>query len=712
VAAMARPDWRSEDSVEIYCRCRTLPLVLSRLPKYQKLVGEHLKKILTQLEEHPSRLAIGEASGDSQEDWYPPNAFHTYWTLEILSTLESRFPSDFDSLRDSWDSSRFDLKRVKAEMLLWAHQTAGRHIALHAAESSKLDSDQLAWSLTILGTFGEDFNSNLSQQDFIRCGFKTLFEHQTEIGLWRTGAPLFHYKKSGNAYCYVFETFTALLKSTLAERKESRFLREALRPYLPRLLRLWNYAKATQIPLKNKIEMGWNSGHRPNGDLPESWATACVYSFSQCLRRLIGIWTREFAAAQLGAIPPWKTSDEAIKTLWERGETWGVPSKTAANQLTVLFVNPVRFFRNGTDARALSDGCEPDSEPIGEDQARAAILFGPPGTSKTTLAESMASAVGWNYVELHASHFVADGLPNVQRKADTIFEMLLQLDRTVILFDEIDELVRERDKEADAFGRFLTTSMLPKLAELWKRRKVLYFIATNHIEFFDRAITRAQRFDALIHVPPPSFQRKLNKLKEILGGPFQKILDDGLTAETVQKVLSTIAPDDNSGGQTEKSKPLQKSLDEQAEERLPVECMLAKFLLMRWDQLHELAARIRKASTGTEIVLNRRILETALGQLSDQTLTKKKPYLEYLAGQVFEMHDFGKVSVWEIQGSVPAQHRQTFEEKSGKLWRVSKTDFDDFSDLGCQCRHAAPGILRHVEVSKRMKVHKTRGRKR
>ena len=129
-----------------------------------------------------------------------------------------------------------------------------------------------------------------------------------------------------------------------------------------------------------------------------------------------------------------------------------------------------------------------NNEPIQKKEARGAILFGPPGTSKTTLSRSVASAIGWNYVELYASHFVAGGLPEVQRTADRIFKQLMQLDRTVILFDEIDELVREREMESDAFGRFLTTSMLPRLAELWKAAKSDVLVATNHIEYFDRRL--------------------------------------------------------------------------------------------------------------------------------------------------------------------------------------------------------------------------------
>ena len=109
------------------------------------------------------------------------------------------------------------------------------------------------------------------------------------------------------------------------------------------------------------------------------------------------------------------------------------------------------------------------------DWARSAILFGPPGTSKTTLARAVADAIGWDFVEIHASAFLAEGIDQIPAVAEKIFVRLQELQKTVILFDEIEELLRERtNPESDPFGRFLTTLMLPKLAALWKQRRVLF----------------------------------------------------------------------------------------------------------------------------------------------------------------------------------------------------------------------------------------------
>jgi SpoVK/Ycf46/Vps4 family AAA+-type ATPase len=112
----------------------------------------------------------------------------------------------------------------------------------------------------------------------------------------------------------------------------------------------------------------------------------------------------------------------------------------------------------------------------------------------------------------------------------------MELDRCVILFDEIDELIRDRsEKDSDPFGRFLTTTMLPKLARLWEQRRVLFFVNTNWITKADPAIRRSQRFDAVLFVGPPSLGVKLRALRDGLAvGAMEqltpKLVNDALTS--------------------------------------------------------------------------------------------------------------------------------------------------------------------------------------
>src|SRR5271168_820533 len=97
--------------------------------------------------------------------------------------------------------------------------------------------------------------------------------------------------------------------------------------------------------------------------------------------------------------------------------------------------------------------------------------------------------------------------------------------------------------EKDAFGRFLTTSMLPKLAELWEARNIIYFVATNHINYFDSAIIRSHRFDALVLVSPPSFKAKIFELQKLLSDQYGLTVKFDVTQKAIQKDFNCIIRD-------------------------------------------------------------------------------------------------------------------------------------------------------------------------
>ncbi len=527
-------------------------------------------------------------------------------------------------------------------MLVWVWDVLGCQIALHEAKSAGRDTDQLLYALVIATRFYAPSvysPSTIRYRDLVKKSLEVFFREQDPTGTWVHHKPLFHYREAGNAYCYIFESLAPLLRNAL--RTDAAWLRALLRPYAPKLFELMAYTEATKVPLGTGRAVGWSSGHRTNMPFAESWATAAVFGCMQALRRLVGIWTKEDALKELSHQAPLDAPSDAIAKLAARGHSWS-ESSTVGEQLITMFVNSRRM-------SPPPEVIDPDRRAIGETEARSAILFGPPGTSKTTLIQTLAAAVGWEYVELHPSHFVAGGLPNVQRTADEIFTKLMELDRCVVLFDEIDELMRERETEPDAFGRFLTTSMLPKLAELWKQRRILYFVATNHIRHFDQALTRSQRFDALILVPPPAFGAKKRRLLEILSGLDPKIpIDVRVTAAQVQKELEAIAGKEP------------KPDDDLREEHLHEEHFLAKFVLLCWDQLEELAhvlLRLARKNKPARLVVDAPTLKAALADVADQRLKQYGPYMDFLKDRARSGRDFGKDVVWLLEGPKPASRK-------------------------------------------------------
>ena len=332
---------------------------------------------------------------------------------------------------------------------------------------------------------------------------------------------------------------------------------------------MWHllYENSIRTSIRSGNALGWLAEHRHGiGDRPDTWATASVYLFRHALRRCVAKWVREHALNTLGRRPT-KTGDDVIRTF---GDTWLLaPNDLSAGlQLTQLLLNPI--------ARAASKTSEdPDEPAIAPDVSCSTVLYGPPGTSKTTLASALAGALGWDYVELHASHFVRDGLQNVQRTADRLFELVGELDRAVVLFDEIDELVRDRDGGGtESLQRFLTTSMLPKLASLWKARRIVYIVATNHINRFDDAIKRAERFDALIMVPPPSLPKKLSELG---------LSDKSVSLENVNRALEAASKDGSAD-------------------------VLYKLALLRFDELADVRRKLEDVADASDEARLRKVL--------------------------------------------------------------------------------------------------------
>jgi hypothetical protein len=716
-AAQTR-SWKSEESAPVYCASRALPLFLQQTRAWTEKHSELVSQVFLQSRD-AARLGIGEQNLSKKSrrvpPWYPENAYHTYWALAVVEALErTAFQSEAES------AAGFGLDVLKARMLSWSRGRLAEEVALHLARSAALDSDQLGWALAITLEFDDDFTAGLRGQDLVREAFKAFGITQEPIGTWRHYRPLFVYSNVGNAYCYVYETFTFLLKAALAKVVKQEFLEDVLLEFVDKLQGLREYTEKTQVRNGPAGPIAWSSGHRPADSRPESWATASVFSFLQAYRRLLGVLASREAFRLLPS-PTLKKSDNPLGKIIDRGDTWSPQgTSTVAEDLISLFLHPVH-------RRGLATWPEPDDQPIAENQARSAIMFGPPGASKTTLVQTVAAALGWKYVELHSSHFVAEGVQGVQQTADRIFSQLMELDHAVVLFDEPDELVREREGAADAFGRFLTTSMLPKLAELWKQRRIMYFLATNHIRFFDAAIVRSERFDILIFVGLPSFEKKKKQLEDdhqiFLGvekGEVQSVLED------VSKKIDKLYAEHQ---ELQKSPAACALHDEGSVERrlhdtpLPRECMLAKFVLLRYDQISELAYFLR-LQNGTSRPVDQAKLVAALQEIRDPHLNHLKSYADYLNSPASERRDFQRIPVFRATGSLHDENSlpegvekvefQGVKPESGEpqYWLACKSGRlpDNVGEYRIE-RTTTPGTVRFVDKRERARVKSARKRR-
>jgi len=255
----------------------------------------------------------------------------------------------------------------------------------------------------------------------------------------------------------------------------------------------------------------WTSGHHPNQSEPESWATASVFHFVHQLDRLLAEAVRRDLFRYLDQPLPRSPKRDKKKRedfapapgfLDSQLDVQGQPNHSLRDFLWDSFVRPI-----SDEAGRIIDGRE-----FKKETPRSAIFFGPPGTSKTDLAKKVADFLGWPLLLVDPSLLLRKGMDGIQGEANKIFRMLEETERVVVLFDEFDELVRERgSSDSEPFSRLLTTAMLPKLASIHKRATLVFIVATNHVGEFDLAIRRRGRFDRVIQIMPPTFEAKMTK---------------------------------------------------------------------------------------------------------------------------------------------------------------------------------------------------------
>ena len=140
------------------------------------------------------------------------------------------------------------------------------------------------------------------------------------------------------------------------------------------------------------------------------------------------------------------------------------------------------------------------------------LLFGPPGTGKTSFARSVASRLSWAFVELHPS-LLGQGAEGARALRDALTE-LGRVDRLVCFIDEADEIATDRAERPDS--QPLVNELLKAIPMFKSRPNRLMIMATNSIAVMDPALLRPGRFDLIIPVGAPDETERAELASEFL----------------------------------------------------------------------------------------------------------------------------------------------------------------------------------------------------
>jgi len=383
------------------------------------------------------------------------HAFIVFWAVYALKRYEKEL--------------RIHEKRLLRNVIDYARNSLFRQLAFYVAgDDSEFDVVQLAYFLATATLSSESINMII-----IEKAMRIVLACQQRDGTWKLSKPFLHGQEGAVMTCFSVEVPTALLVIPCPEA--------IIVEHLGKFSNTLNWVERNVIKTDEGY-IGWQSDSHFPSKIPESWSSALVYEFLDALSSAVQECIQDLTLRELGG----KIVTPRFK--WEKIYDF----KGFKKSIETKIIEPVTRNQNAVF------------------QKSAVLLFGPPGTGKDSIIYALADRLGnWPTVTLHSTNFTINGPDQIISCSKKIFDKLLLLEHVVVFFNEIDELVVAREIEAEKLGRSITNSMLPWFEQLKTKGRVIFVVATNHVERFDKAIRRRGRFDLVLPVGPPETKEKI-----------------------------------------------------------------------------------------------------------------------------------------------------------------------------------------------------------
>ncbi|RPH31154.1 MAG: AAA family ATPase [Bacteroidales bacterium] len=284
----------------------------------------------------------------------------------------------------------------------------------------------------------------------------------------------------------------------------------------------WLLSNVSQCKIGDDEYRGWRSEHVQKQNVIHPWETSQVVTYLMNYKSMIQdhIAYKSLKKSGLSYDDKYIKEGQGINvSIWDK--SWDVGFdfgfQNCYKDIQEKFINE----------RTNNDG----------DPQFSMLLYGPPGTGKSSIAEQLADTLNWRFITITPSDFIKHGEADIEGRAKSIFKTLEEQKDCVILFDEIDRLILDRDSNyyfnQGDFYQFMTPSMLVKIKDLRTKERSIFIIATNYEERIDSAIKRSGRIDEKYLVNTLTHSQRIAKIKLFSGDKIKLKNIEKIAKETV-----------------------------------------------------------------------------------------------------------------------------------------------------------------------------------
>lgn len=405
-----------------------------------------------------------------------PSPYLTYWVVECIA--------EFDRVKQK----KYLNTEVAQSIFNWASDSLARSVSLtYSGVIQYFDAIEVMYLILILLSLLDKENLLKNEKSPV-SNVRKLIAHSLDIvfkkyfnnGCFTKSLPVFADTNNFSLSCPTVEPISLLLIQHP----------EYLINHFDEMSQVYDWVYENKFKGSRNSSWLWRSEWEHPSSSPTSFMAVSVYTFLNAFHNYIDLLLAEKAAVELGVLR--YSMDKSLNTYKYPGDLGTIVKDN--------IIKPVN--NNNKEFAALS-----------------IVFYGPPGTSKTTISMKIAQDLKWPLLVINTNTFLKSGIEKIDFEAERIFRLVSYLKNTVVLFDEVEELVLDRNPvevPSDQRSRLLTTSMLPRINDLRKTNRIVFIFATNYLNHIDAAIVRTGRFDCVQCILPPDKKERKIILKAII----------------------------------------------------------------------------------------------------------------------------------------------------------------------------------------------------